>query len=68
MASSIVSVRYRRPDETHSERVRASRRVMKTGPGSQDIGCGCLAAIGVLILVAVIAIVVYYEITWHGLP
>jgi len=41
---------------------------MKTRPGSQDLGCGCLAVIAVLILVAVTAIVVYYEITWHGLP
>jgi len=41
---------------------------MKTGPGSQDMGCGCLVVIGVLIVVAVTAIVVYYEITWRGLP
>jgi len=32
------------------------------------MGCGCLATLDALILVAVIAIVVYYEITWHGLP
>ncbi len=33
-----------------------------------DMGCGCLATIGVLVLVAIIGIAAYFEITWHGLP